>query len=61
MHTNSLDEAYAIPSEEAIKVAVRTQQILLEESGAADVVDPLARLVLRRVAHRPGRGARPRR
>src|SRR5262249_48319571 len=42
MHTNSLDEAYAIPSEEAIKVAVRTQQILLEESGVADVVDPLA-------------------
>ena len=42
MHTNSLDEAYAIPSEEAIKVAVRTQQILLQESGAADVVDPLA-------------------
>ena len=42
MHTNSLDEAYAIPSEEAIKVAVRTQQILLYESGAADVVDPLA-------------------
>jgi methylmalonyl-CoA mutase N-terminal domain/subunit len=42
MHTNSLDEAYAIPSEEAIKVAVRTQQILLHESGAADVVDPLA-------------------
>lgn len=42
MHTNSLDEAYAIPSEEAIKVAVRTQQILLHESGTADVVDPLA-------------------
>ena len=42
MHTNSLDEAYAIPSEEAIKVAVRTQQVLLHESGAADVVDPLA-------------------
>jgi methylmalonyl-CoA mutase N-terminal domain/subunit len=42
MHTNSLDEAYAIPSEEAIKLAVRTQQILLHESGAADVVDPLA-------------------
>jgi methylmalonyl-CoA mutase N-terminal domain/subunit len=42
MHTNSLDEAFAIPSEEAIKVAVRTQQILLHESGAADVVDPLA-------------------
>jgi methylmalonyl-CoA mutase N-terminal domain/subunit len=42
LHTNSLDEAFAIPSEEAIKIAVRTQQILLEESGAADVVDPLA-------------------
>ena len=42
LHTNSLDEAFAIPSEEAIKVAVRTQQILLHESGVADVVDPLA-------------------
>jgi len=42
LHTNSLDEAFAIPSEEAIKVAVRTQQIILHESGAADVVDPLA-------------------
>ena len=41
LHTNSLDEAFSIPSEEAIKIAVRTQQILLEESGAADVVDPL--------------------
>ena len=42
LHTNSLDEAHAIPSEEAIKVAVRTQQIILHETGAADVVDPLA-------------------
>jgi methylmalonyl-CoA mutase N-terminal domain/subunit len=42
MHTNSLDEALAIPSEEAIKVAIRTQQIILHESGAGDVVDPLA-------------------
>ncbi|MEA2445995.1 MAG: methylmalonyl-CoA mutase, N-terminal domain [Thermoleophilales bacterium] len=42
LHTNSLDEAFAIPSEEAIKIAVRTQQILLHETGAADVVDPLA-------------------
>jgi len=41
LHTNSLDEAFAIPSEEAIKIAVRTQQIVLEESGAGDVVDPL--------------------
>jgi methylmalonyl-CoA mutase N-terminal domain/subunit len=42
LHTNSLDEAFAIPSEGAIKIAVRTQQILLEETGAADVIDPLA-------------------
>ena len=41
LHTNSLDEAFAIPSEEAIKVAVRTQQLILHETGAADVVDPL--------------------
>jgi methylmalonyl-CoA mutase N-terminal domain/subunit len=40
LHTNSLDEAFAIPSEEAIKIAVRTQQIVLEETGVADVVDP---------------------
>ena len=40
--TNSFDEAFAIPSEEAIKIAVRTQQILLHETGAGDVVDPLA-------------------
>jgi methylmalonyl-CoA mutase N-terminal domain/subunit len=42
MHTNSMDEAYQIPSEKAIKIAVRTQQILAAESGIADVVDPLA-------------------
>jgi methylmalonyl-CoA mutase N-terminal domain/subunit len=41
LHTNSLDEALSIPSESAIKIAVRTQQIILEETGAADVVDPL--------------------
>ena len=42
LHTNSFDEAFAIPSEAAIKIAVRTQQILLHETSAADVVDPLA-------------------
>jgi methylmalonyl-CoA mutase N-terminal domain/subunit len=42
LHTNSMDEAYQIPSEKAIRVAVRTQQILAEETGVADVVDPLA-------------------
>jgi methylmalonyl-CoA mutase N-terminal domain/subunit len=40
LHTNSFDEAYAPPSEEAVTVAVRTQQILAYESGIADVVDP---------------------
>ena len=42
LHTNSMDEAYQIPSQHAIKVAVRTQQILAHETGTADVVDPLA-------------------
>ncbi|CAI49251.1 methylmalonyl-CoA mutase subunit A [Natronomonas pharaonis DSM 2160] len=41
LHTNSYDEALALPSEEAVRVALRTQQILAEESGAADIVDPL--------------------
>ncbi|MGC8947981.1 MAG: acyl-CoA mutase large subunit family protein [Thermoprotei archaeon] len=42
LHTNSFDEAWALPSEKAAKIALRTQQILAYESGAADVVDPLA-------------------
>lgn len=42
LHTNSMDEAYQIPSEKAIKIAVRTQQIIADETGVADVVDPLA-------------------
>ncbi|MBI4636757.1 MAG: methylmalonyl-CoA mutase family protein [Candidatus Rokubacteria bacterium] len=41
LHTNGLDEAYAIPSEEAMKVALRTQQILAEETRVTGVVDPL--------------------
>ena len=42
LHTNSFDEALALPSEEAVRVALRTQQIIADESGAADSVDPLA-------------------
>jgi methylmalonyl-CoA mutase N-terminal domain/subunit len=42
LHTNSLDEALALPSEEAVTVALRTQQILAEESGVTNTVDPLA-------------------
>jgi methylmalonyl-CoA mutase N-terminal domain/subunit len=42
LHTNSLDETYAIPTEEAVTVALRTQQILAEETGVANTIDPLA-------------------
>jgi methylmalonyl-CoA mutase N-terminal domain/subunit len=41
LHTNSMDEALALPSEHAVTVALRTQQILAEESGVANTVDPL--------------------
>ena len=41
LHTNSYDEALSLPTEEAVKVALRTQQILAYESGIADTVDPL--------------------
>jgi methylmalonyl-CoA mutase N-terminal domain/subunit len=42
LHTNSLDETYALPTKEAVTLALRTQQIIAHESGAADTVDPLA-------------------
>jgi len=42
LHTNSFDEAYALPSEEAVMIALRTQQIVAYESGVADTADPLA-------------------
>jgi methylmalonyl-CoA mutase N-terminal domain/subunit len=42
LHTNSMDEALALPSERAVQVALRTQQIIAHESGLADTVDPLA-------------------
>jgi len=42
LHTNSYDEAYALPSEEAVTIALRTQQIIAHESGVADTIDPLA-------------------
>ena len=41
LHTNSLDEAWALPTEKAAKLALRTQQILAHESGLPDVADPL--------------------
>jgi len=42
LHTNSLDEVYMIPSEQAVLIALRTQQILAEEVGVTNVIDPLA-------------------
>jgi methylmalonyl-CoA mutase N-terminal domain/subunit len=41
LHTNSMDEALALPSEQAVTIALRTQQIIAEESGVANTVDPL--------------------
>ncbi|MEO7093951.1 MAG: methylmalonyl-CoA mutase family protein, partial [Polyangiales bacterium] len=41
LHTNSLDETYALPTEEAVTIALRTQQIIAVESGAANAIDPL--------------------
>ena len=42
LHTNSMDEAMALPSEQAVQVALRTQQLIAYETGVADTVDPLA-------------------
>jgi len=41
LHTNSMDETYALPTEEAVRVALRTQQVIAHESGVAETADPL--------------------
>ena len=41
LHTNGMDEAFAIPTEEAMKIALRTQQVIADESNGANVIDPL--------------------
>jgi methylmalonyl-CoA mutase N-terminal domain/subunit len=41
LHTNSMDEALGLPSDRASKIALRTQQVILEESGVSDAIDPL--------------------
>jgi methylmalonyl-CoA mutase N-terminal domain/subunit len=41
LHTNSRDEAYALPTEDSVRIALRTQQIIAFESGVADMIDPL--------------------
>jgi methylmalonyl-CoA mutase N-terminal domain/subunit len=42
LHTNSLDEVFCLPSDQAVEVALRTQQILAEETGVVNTIDPLA-------------------
>ena len=42
LHTNSMDEAFSLPSEQAVQVALRSQQLIAYETGVADTVDPLA-------------------
>lgn len=42
LHTNSMDEALALPSEKAVTISLRTQQVIAYESGVADTVDPFA-------------------
>jgi methylmalonyl-CoA mutase N-terminal domain/subunit len=42
LHTNGMDEAFAIPTEEAMRIALRTQQVIAEETEVAHVIDPLA-------------------
>ncbi|MCX9082101.1 MAG: methylmalonyl-CoA mutase family protein [Candidatus Methanoperedens sp.] len=42
LHTNSMDEAYALPTENAVRISLRTQQILAYESGVINTIDPLA-------------------
>ena len=57
LHTNSLDEVLAIPTEEAATIALRTQQIIAEESGVANSIDPTWGILFGGIPHRPdGRG-----
>src|SRR6202008_3790842 len=40
LHTNRMDETFALPTDEAVMIALRTQQVIAEESGVANVIDP---------------------
>ena len=60
LHTNSRDEALALPTAEAARLALRTQQILAYEAGVTETPDPLGRQLLRRDADRRARGGRAR-
>ena len=56
LHTNSFDEAWALPTEQAVQVALRTQQIIAEETGVTERHRPARGLVLRGMADRAARG-----
>ena len=56
LHTNALDETLALPSEQAAEIALRTQQVIMEETGVVNVADPLGGSLVRRGAHRQARG-----
>ena len=60
LHTNGRDEALALPTEDSARIALRTQQIIAHESGVANTVDPVRRVVAHRAAHRRDRGRRRR-
>ena len=60
LHTNSRDEALALPTEEAARLALRTQQILAHEAGVTETPDPLAGSLLRRDADRTSSRRPPR-
>ena len=57
LHTNSYDEALALPTEEAVTIALRTQQVIAHETGVTNTVDPLGGSYFDRGAHRRDRGA----
>jgi hypothetical protein len=57
LHTNAMDEALALPTEEAARLALRTQQVIANESGVADIADPLAGFLRDRTADSRHRGS----
>ena len=59
LHTNSYDEALALPTEDAVRIALRTQQIIAHETGVANTDRPARRQLLRRGADRPSSRSRP--
>ncbi len=59
LHTNSFDEALALPTERAVRIALRTQQVIAHESGVVNTDRPARRVVVHRGPHEPAGGARP--